>query len=207
MTIENGEKDGLLDGYFHEHQQVVRDSSEKLHAVVAAVGVALVSALRTGGHVLAFGNGGSASEASHFVAELIGRFSKMPRGPLPAYALASDPAVVTCIGNDFGYGALFERQIEALVQPGDIVFAFTTSGESENVLRGVNAALRKGAVVVALTGANGLKGTKADYLLDVPSTSTSFIQEVHLVLVHLLCLYVDRAFLTETPNVSHEEND
>ena len=195
MTLESDERDQLLDEYFSEHQQLVRSSLEKSRNSLVATADALVGTLRGGGSVLAFGNGGSAAEASHFVAELVGRFSKLPRRPLPAIALASDPAVVTCIGNDFGYEAVFERQIEALVQPGDIVFAFTTSGASPNVVKGVQAAERKGAITVALTGAAGLKGTHVDYLLDVASTSTSFIQEVHLVFLHVLCVFVDKAFI------------
>lgn len=195
MTRENDQRNRLLDEYFSEHQQLVRSSLEKLRGPLETIADALVGAVRAGGNVLAFGNGGSAAQASHFVAELVGRFSKLPRRPLPAIALASDPTVVTCIGNDFGYEAVFERQAEALVQPGDMVFAFTTSGESENVVRGVQAAERKGAITVALTGAGGLKRARADYLLDVPSTSTSLIQEVHLVLLHVLCVYVDKAFI------------
>jgi D-sedoheptulose 7-phosphate isomerase len=206
MPVGSDERSKLLDDYFSEHQHLVRASLEKLRGPLLATADALVAALRAGGHVLAFGNGGSAAEASHFVAELVGRFSKAPRRPLPAIALASDPAVVTCIGNDFGFDAVFERQIEALVQPGDAVFAFTTSGESSNVARGVQEAERKGAITVALTGATGLKGARADYLLDVPSTSTSLIQEVHLILVHLLCVTVDRAFIgtAEKPTVGHQ---
>lgn len=208
MTLEGDERNALLEHYLSQHQQLVRSSLEKLRGPLLTIADALVAALRGGGNVLAFGNGGSAAEASHFVAELVGRFCKVPRRPLPAIALASDPAVVTCIGNDFGYEAVFERQVEALVQPGDIVFAFTTSGESKNVARGVQAAERKGAISVALTGAAGLKGARADYLLDVPSTSTSFIQEVHLIFLHVLCVYVDKAFVdSDDPRSSGAERE
>jgi D-sedoheptulose 7-phosphate isomerase len=129
---------------------------------------------------------------------LMGRFSKTPRQPLPAIALCCDPTVVTCIGNDFGYESLFERQVEALAQEGDIVFGFTTSGKSTNVLRGLAAADRKRATTVALTGAAGLRNGTARHLLDVPSTSTSLIQEVHLIFLHVLCICVDRAFIQES---------
>src|ERR1700733_6591129 len=122
----------LLDEYVREPDLVVEESFEKLDSSLTEVGEALVSALKAGHKVLAFGNGGSAAEASHFAAELMGRFSKTPRRSLPAIALGCDPGIVTCIANDFGYEALFERQVHALAEPGDIVFGFTTSGRSEN---------------------------------------------------------------------------
>jgi D-sedoheptulose 7-phosphate isomerase len=190
----------LLDEYVREHTLAVGESFRQLEPSLTAVGTALVAALKGGHKVLLFGNGGSATEASHFAGELMGRFSKTPRRPLPAVALSSDPAIVTCIGNDFGYESLFERQVQALAERGDIVFGFTTSGRSENVLRGLQAAERKQATTVALTGATGLQGGKAQHLLDVRSTSTSVIQEVHLMCVHVLCIEVDRAFIKESGN-------
>jgi D-sedoheptulose 7-phosphate isomerase len=185
----------FLRGYAKEHALVVEESFRKLENSLTEIGEVLVAALKVGRKVLAFGNGGSATEASHFAGELMGRFSKTPRRPLPAVALACDPAIVTCIGNDFGYEALFERQVEALAEPGDIVFGFTTSGKSPNVLRGLRAAGKKKAVTVALTGAAGLQGGKVDYLLNVPSASTSSIQEIHLIFLHVLCICVDRTFI------------
>jgi D-sedoheptulose 7-phosphate isomerase len=188
----------LVDEYRNEHALVVEESFRKLGNPLTELAETLVTALKAGRKVLAFGNGGSATEASHFAGELMGRFSKTPRRPLPAVALSSDPAVVTCIGNDFGYEALFERQVEALAEPGDIVFGITTSGKSPNVLRGLRAAGRKKAITVALTGATGLQSGKVRYLLDVPSTSTSAIQEIHLVFLHVLCICVDKAFTART---------
>src|ERR1700733_9938769 len=182
----------LLDEYVREHELVVEESFEKLDSSLTEVGEALVSALKAGHKVLAFGNGGSATEASHFAGELMGRFSKTPRRPLAAVALASDPGIVTCIGNDFGYDAVFERQIAALGKPGDIALALTTSGKSENVLRGLAMARRKRATTVALAGAAGLARVKPDYLLNVPSTSTNHIQEVHILFLHWWCSYIDK---------------
>lgn len=189
----------LLDEYEQEHSLVVKESFRKLRERVEEVGQVLTSALRAGHKMLVFGNGGSATQASHFAGELMGRFSKAPRRPLAAVALASDPGTVTCIGNDFGYAALFERQIEALAEPGDIALGLTTSGKSRNVLRGLVMARRKRATTIALSGAAGLAGLKPDYLLDVPSTSTNHIQEVHIVFLHLWCTYIDKVFGSRAP--------
>jgi D-sedoheptulose 7-phosphate isomerase len=155
----------------------------------------MTNTLSLGRKLIAFGNGGSASQASHLVGELVGRFSKAPRRPLPAIALAADSGVVTCIGNDFGYDSLFWRQMEALAQPGDVAIGFTTSGESENVLRGLSMAGNKGALTVALTGEAGLAQDVAKHILKVPSISTACIQEVHLMILHMWCMAIDAAFI------------
>lgn len=182
-----------LTEYFDAHQKVVRDSLAALAPAIAASADAMAAALIAGRKVIAFGNGGSATQASHLVGELLGRF-KDNRRPLPAIALACDPAAVTCIANDFGYETLFERQVEAFTQPGDIVIGLTTSGKSENVLRGLAAGKKGGAVTVALTGAAGLVGGSGDHVLAVPSKITAHIQEMHLMLLHLWCVRVDDAF-------------
>ena len=176
--------------HFSEHQKVIEASVAALGARSDAAADALISCLGRGGKVLAFGNGGSATQASHLVEELIGRF-KDTRRPLPAISLVSDSGVVTCIANDFGYGALFERQVEALATMGDAVVGITTSGKSENVLRGLKAAKAKGAVTIALCGKNGLQGFDADHVVAVPSDNGAYIQEVHLMLLHVWCIAVD----------------
>jgi len=176
--------------HFSEHLKVIEASITGLQAQSDAAAEALISCLGRGGKVLAFGNGGSATQASHLVEELIGRF-KETRRPLPAISLVSDSGVVTCIANDFGYGALFERQVEALATMGDAVIGITTSGKSENVLRGLKAAKAKGAVTIALCGKNGLQGFDADHVIAVPSENGAYIQEVHLMLLHVWCIAVD----------------
>jgi len=176
--------------HFKQHQRVVELSLEKLQPAAEEVGQALVKALKEGNKVLAFGNGGSATQASHLVGELMGRFA-VTRQPFPAIALAGDAGTVTCIGNDFGFEALFERQIQALAQPGDVAIGFTTSGRSENVRRGLAMAQQRGAISVAVTGAKALIDGKADYVVAVPSDSTAHIQEVHLMLLHVWCIYID----------------
>jgi|SRR5687768_5992621 len=179
--------------YFRDHQEVVKASLDVLAPVAEAAGRALVASLSAGGKVLCFGNGGSSSQASHMAGELTGRFNKM-RMSLPALSLSADAGTVTCIANDFGYEVVFERQIEAFAQKGDIALALTTSGKSQSVIRGLKAAHSRGAVSIALTGKQGLIGADADHLLSVPSDVTSHIQEVHLMLIHLWCVEIDRAF-------------
>src|SRR5215216_870253 len=147
----------LFDEHFASHQRVVEQSVERLQEQAEIVARVLVDALWDGHKVLAFGNGGSATQASHLVGELLGRFAKT-RQPFPAIALSSDAGTVTCISNDFSYDALFERQVQALAQPGDVAIGFTTSGRSENVKRGLAMAQQRGAIAVAVTGAAGLVG-------------------------------------------------
>ena len=181
---------GLVAEHFASHRKVVEQSADELQAEAERVARALIKALREGHKVIAFGNGGSATQASHLVGELLGRFA-LTRQPFPAISLASDAGTVTCISNDFSYETLFERQVQALAQPGDVAFGFTTSGRSENVRRGLIAAKERGAVTVAVTGGAGLVGGEADHVLAVPSEVTAHIQEVHLMLLHIWCIYVD----------------
>jgi D-sedoheptulose 7-phosphate isomerase len=178
--------------HFREHQKVIDACISSLKAPSDSVAAALVDCLARGGKVLAFGNGGSATQASHLIEELIGRF-KDTRRPLPAISLVGDAGIITCIANDFGYGALFERQVTALANKGDVVIGITTSGGSENVLRGLKAARERGAVTVALCGENGLKGETADHVVSVPTGVGAYIQEVHLMLLHVWCIAVDAA--------------
>ncbi|HEX9219719.1 MAG TPA: SIS domain-containing protein [Gemmatimonadaceae bacterium] len=176
--------------HFSGHRKVIDACIASLQPVSDAAAQAIISSLGRGGKVLAFGNGGSATQASHLVEELIGRF-KETRRPLAAISLVGDSGVVTCIANDFGYEALFERQVEGLATAGDAVIGITTSGRSENVLRGFKAAKEKGAVTIALCGQHGLKDGEADHVLAVPSEEGAYIQEVHLMLLHVWCIAVD----------------
>jgi D-sedoheptulose 7-phosphate isomerase len=178
--------------HFRGHQKVIDDCVASLQPASDAAATALISALGGGGKILAFGNGGSATQASHLVEELIGRF-KDTRRPLPAVSLVGDAGVVTCIANDFGYDALFERQIEGLAVRGDAVVGITTSGRSENVLRGLDAARRNGATTIALCGKAGIARGAADHIVAVPSDVGAYIQEIHLMLLHVWCIAIDSA--------------
>ncbi|RPJ01963.1 MAG: SIS domain-containing protein [Candidatus Aminicenantes bacterium] len=148
---------------------------------------AIAARIRTGGKVLAFGNGGSAAEAQHFAAELVNGLSRRGRPALPAIALTTDTSSLTAIGNDRGFAAVFSRQIEALGRPGDVALALTTSGASPNILEALKSARAAGLVTVVLTGEKGgAAAPLADFLLDVSSCATPRIQEAHLFLLHFL---------------------
>jgi D-sedoheptulose 7-phosphate isomerase len=157
------------------------------------LGSRIAESLRAGGKVLAFGNGGSAADAQHLAGELVGRF-RLDRPGFPAIALTTDPSVLTALGNDFGFDAVFRRQVEALGRPGDVALGISTSGRSTNVLEGLRAARERGLVTVGLTGGGGgpLRDL-VDYLVDVPHSDTPRIQEVHLMVVHVLCQVVEEA--------------
>jgi D-sedoheptulose 7-phosphate isomerase len=172
-------------------QQFARDHADRIVQVAKLLG----SAFREGRKVLLFGNGGSATDAAHIAAEFVGRY-KRERAPLPAIALATDIAAITCIANDYGYDELFARQVRAHGQKGDIAIAISTSGNSPNVLRGVAAARDGGLVTVAWTGGSGGKlAGLVDYPFVVPSTVTARIQESHITLGHVLCELVEEQFL------------
>ncbi len=176
-------------------------STARLHAVLAdghvdadieRDGALLVGVVGGGGQVLAFGNGGSAADAQHFVAELIGRFERKRRG-WPAVALTADTCVLTAVGNDFGFDAVFARQVEALGRPGDLAVGITTSGRSPNVVRGLEAAKARGLRTIALTGGDGgAAGRLAEVHVNVPETVTARVQEAHITVLHLWCALVDR---------------
>lgn len=151
----------------------------------------LIEVYQGDGRLFTFGNGGSAADAQHLAAELIGRYRRTRR-PLPALALTVDPSVLTCIANDFSYDDVFTRQVEGFVRPGDMVIAFSTSGRSPNVVRGLAAARRQGAVTVFLGGSGGgPAAAHADHALVVDADRTARIQEMHLLLLHLLSERVD----------------
>ena len=151
----------------------------------------LVKALKSGHKVLVFGNGGSAAESQHLAAELVNKFSR-PRQPLRAVALTTDTSTLTSIANDSSYDFVFSRQVEALGDEGDVALALSTSGTSPNIVEALRAAKKKRMLTIALTGEGGGKlGPLADFMLDVPSRSTPRIQEVHLVLLHLIAQELD----------------
>lgn len=159
-----------------------------------AIGQRLLTALRAGGKVLLCGNGGSAADAQHVAAELVGRFAHVRRG-LPAIALTTDSSALTSIGNDFGFDHVFARQVEALARKGDVLIGISTSGNSRNVIEAVKMARKLGVTTIGLLGGSGgaLKDL-VDYVLIVPSHDTPRIQECHILIGHIWCAMIDEAF-------------
>ncbi|OYT21319.1 MAG: phosphoheptose isomerase, partial [Nitrospira sp. UW-LDO-01] len=156
-------------------------------------------AFNNGNKVLLFGNGGSSTDAAHIAAEFVGRYRR-DRVPLPAIALATDIAAITCIANDYGFEELFARQVRAHGRTGDIAIGISTSGNSPNVLKGIAAARECGLITVAWTGGSGGKlAGLVDYPFIVPSTLTSRIQESHITLGHVLCELIEDHLLGNTP--------
>lgn len=157
----------------------------------------LADALRNGNTVFVCGNGGSASEAQHFVGELVGRFERERRG-LAALALGTDPSVLTALANDYGYAIGFRRQIEALGRPGDVLVSLSTSGNSPNVIEAVTAARERGMLTIGLTGLpGGALAHSADACLRIESSATPRVQEAHLLVIHLICGMIEQMLFGE----------
>ena len=158
---------------------------------IVKVAALIVESLQSEGKVLLFGNGGSATDASHIAAEFVGRYDR-DRAPLPALALGTDMAAITCIANDYEFADIFSRQISALGRKGDIAIAISTSGNSPNVLKAVEIARQQGLLTIAWTGKGGGRlANQVDYPFVVPSKVTARIQECHITLGHVLCEMVE----------------
>lgn len=174
------------------HIEVVRSVEEQLAEAIAASVEMLVDALRNGKKILLMGNGGSAADAQHFAAEMVGRFL-LERKALPAIALTTDTSILTAVGNDYGFDEIFKRQVEALAEPGDVVFGISTSGKSVNVKRAIEAGKNIGAKTLGLLGCDGGDiASVVDLHLTVPSSETPRIQEAHLVIIHIICDLVEK---------------
>ncbi|WP_456429119.1 D-sedoheptulose 7-phosphate isomerase [Nitratifractor sp.] len=176
------------------HRTTLQQVLETLPPRIAEAAEMIVRTLNEGGKVLLCGNGGSAADAQHIAAELTGRFKKERRA-LPAVALTTDTSALTAIGNDYGYERVFERQVEALARKGDLLIGISTSGNSENVLLALEAARRLECMTLGLSGRNGGRMNEhCDLNLIVPSDDTARIQEMHIMIGHLLCQQVDETF-------------
>ena len=177
----------IFDAAIALHQRV-RDGA---HVEVVRAALAIREAHASGGKVLIFGNGGSAADAQHMAAELVNRFLK-ERKALAALALSTDTSILTSIGNDYTFDRVFDRQVEALGRPGDVALGISTSGNSANVVKGLEAARAGGMVTIALTGRDGgAAGKLADIHVNVPDDSTARVQEVHGTLIHVICELVE----------------
>jgi D-sedoheptulose 7-phosphate isomerase len=182
----------LIQYYINDHAALLHRVAQQLSPKIEVVGTLLCESFAKGGRLMTFGNGGSAADAQHLAEELIGKFLR-ERRPLPATSLCADGTAMSCISNDFGYAEVFARQVRALARPGDVAVGFSTSGNSDNVLRGLHAAKEKGAIAIGLLGRDGGKAAAiCDHTIIVPGALSSHIQEMHVLIVHLLCDIVDR---------------
>jgi D-sedoheptulose 7-phosphate isomerase len=174
-------------GELSEHREAFEATSAVLDGSFAAALDIIVASLQAGGKLLLFGNGGSAADAQHIAAELVIRY-KGNRAAIPAIALTTDSSALTACGNDFGFDAVFSRQIEALASPNDVVIGISTSGRSPNVLAGLAEARRRGSRTIGLTsGAGAGMPQVCDVMIAVPSQITARIQEMHILIGHMLC--------------------
>jgi phosphoheptose isomerase len=196
---DSARRAALVEHTFDDAIAALEGSRALLRSGLVAAADALGACFRAGGKVLICGNGGSAADAQHLAAELVGRFRRSGRAALPAVALGADSAVVTAWSNDCSFERVFERQVEALGRPGDVLVGISTSGRSANVARAFEAARRAGMVGVALLGSDGGEVRPlADVAVVAPTADTQRVQEVHAVLLHALCELVEDA-LSETP--------
>jgi D-sedoheptulose 7-phosphate isomerase len=174
------------------HREVIARVERELSPLIAEMVSLLVETFTRGGKLLVMGNGGSAADAQHFVAEIVGRF-KMERKGLPAVALSTDTSILTAIGNDYGFDRVFSRQVEALAAPGDLIVGISTSGNSPNVLQALELAREKGCCTVGLLGKDG--GTikdVCDLALIVPTSDTPRVQEGHITIIHIVCDLIEK---------------
>ena len=177
--------------YFDDLATLVSGASLSIGPAVDKAARLVADAALSGRTTFAFGNGGSATQAQHFVAELVVRY-KDDRPALPAVALTADIAILTACANDYDFSVIFARQIEALGKPGDVAVGFTTSGKSPNVLKALEAAKARGLTTIMLTGEKGrAEAARWDVGIVVPSTETAHVQELHLAALHLICRFVD----------------
>jgi D-sedoheptulose 7-phosphate isomerase len=191
--------------HFQESAELKLRSGQLLAQPISQAIELMFNALSNGNKILACGNGGSAGDAQHFAAELVGRFER-ERFPLPAISLSTDTSIITAVGNDYSFNEIFSKQVQALGQAGDVLLAISTSGNSANVVAAVEAALEREMRVVALTGKDGGKLgkllTEADVHLNVQHARTARIQEVHLVAIHSICDGIDVALFGEEEDAS-----
>jgi D-sedoheptulose 7-phosphate isomerase len=181
----------------NEHIEVMNMARE-LTPTVSSAGQKWLDSLNNGGKILLMGNGGSAADAQHIAAELVGRYLNERRA-LPAIALTTDTSILTAVGNDYGFESIFSRQLEALAQPNDVVVGYSTSGKSQNICEAMKVAQAKGCYTLALTGQTGGALAKlVDSCIAVPSTCTPRIQELHSFIGHMLCAFVDAGINRES---------
>jgi len=185
-----------------ESANIKRVMAQNLSDIIAGAAQMILNAYKAGGKVLLIGNGGSAADAQHIAAELIGRF-KLERKGLPAIALTTNTSTLTALANDYTYDTVFSRQLEALANEKDVLIAITTSGSSPNILKAAEMAHSKGVIVIGLTGENGGKlKDMADLTIIVPSDNIARVQEAHITVGHIICHLVEKGLFNESGGIS-----
>ncbi len=180
-------------------EAVAHDSA--LHATLTAAAEVTADALKSGRKLMVAGNGGSAADAQHLVAEFVSRLVH-DRPAMRAVALTTDSSILTAVGNDYGFERLFARQVEAIGQPGDVFLGISTSGKSPNVLRALELCRETGITTIGLTGTGGKMPPLCDYCLRIPSDVTMYIQQAHLALEHIFCMIVEQKYFAAEQNVT-----
>ena len=184
----------LIEFEFNEHLKTSKATLDYIAKPLEVAANLCINSLKNGGKILIFGNGGSAADAQHIAAELVGRY-KVERKGLPAIALTTDTSALTSIGNDYGYNHVFDRQVEALANTGDIVIGISTGGSSGNVISGLQTAKQLGCKLIGFSGRDGGEmNTLCDVNLVVPADDTPRIQEMHIVIGHTICHLIDLEF-------------
>jgi D-sedoheptulose 7-phosphate isomerase len=190
-----------------EGSAVLRKTADLLAGEIVIVAEHMINTLRDGKKIMVCGNGGSAADAQHFAAEIVGRFRR-ERSGWAAIALTVDASILTSLGNDFGFEQIFSRQVEALGQPGDMLFAISTSGTSKNVLAAAKIAGTLGIRTVGLTGAGSSPlGEIIDHHLPIPSSNTAFIQQGQMAVIHTICELVEERLTNEIPPLKNKIGD
>jgi phosphoheptose isomerase len=196
-----------IETHLFQSAEIKRQTAASCAESIAKAADLIAEVFLSGRKLLLCGNGGSAADCQHMAAEFVSRFSKdLDRRALPAIALTTDTSFLTAFGNDYGFEGIFERQVEALGSPGDVLIAISTSGNSPNVIRAVEAARKRSMGTIALTGNGGRLSAMADVPIAVPSTNTQYIQEAHLTVEHILCELVE-VILFRDPGLPPEKQD
>ncbi|MDE6886750.1 MAG: D-sedoheptulose 7-phosphate isomerase [Helicobacteraceae bacterium] len=185
----------FIQGEFFSHIDTAQSTLKLLVDDISKAAEMMIESLKNGNKIMVCGNGGSAADAQHFAAELSGRYM-VDRDAISCIALTTDTSALTAIGNDFGFEFIFSRQVEALAKNGDILLAISTSGKSQNIIKAMNVAKSKDCKIIGLSGKHG--GDMCDYAdlnIIIPSSSTPRIQEMHLIIEHIWCNIIERAFV------------
>lgn len=191
MSDANSHMEAAIRASFDQHEVLLARCRAELVPAIIKVGEEIRRSLRAGNKLLLCGNGGSAADSQHIAAELIGRY-KNERGPLSALALTTDTSILTCVGNDYSYEDIFSRQVLGLARPGDVFIGISTSGNSANVVKAAQVAREVGCRTVGLLGNDGGRlASLCDHPIVIPSNDTPRIQEMHILIGHMLCEFLE----------------